>query len=304
MQKYDYFLAVVNERSFSKASEKMYISQPSLSKQIRRLEEELGCSLFDRSRRPVELTEAGKIFYEYVREKIAKRKQLKRDLQLTGSLSGAIKVGTTLWRSSVIFPGVLPQFKEKYPNIEVEILEGSHKELNYLLRVNKVDFIVCHESGLEDDIQFIFEKIIDEKVMFCVRKDHPVLKHISPAQESLTSRDIQLFQDYSFILLKPEQHITKMTLKYLSHMGIAPQLEFRTENIITALKSAKRSNAVTFAPQLSKQDFPDIRYFTINDPPLSWVIGHAYLRSNKIMPLANLLMKDISNSMREEVLKL
>ena len=102
------FLAIAQAGSVSKAAQGLYLSQPAVSRSLKRLEEDLGIQLFDREAVPLRLTQAGERYLRYVRENQERERRLRQDLaQLEREPSGAVRVGLNFWRSSLVLPRVL-----------------------------------------------------------------------------------------------------------------------------------------------------------------------------------------------------
>lgn len=115
---YEYFLMIAEEGSISKAADKLYLTQPSLSKYLKRLEENLGVELFSRDRYPLALTQAGIIYKRYVEEIRAKERQLQQEFsEFREGLFGHVTLALTEWRSSVMLPALFPYFRERFPHI-------------------------------------------------------------------------------------------------------------------------------------------------------------------------------------------
>ena len=110
------FLAIAQAGSVSKAAQGLYLSQPAVSRSLKRLEEDLGAQLFDREAVPLRLTQAGERYLRYVRENQERERRLRQDLaQLEREPSGTVRVGLNFWRSSLVLPRVLPAFQRRYP---------------------------------------------------------------------------------------------------------------------------------------------------------------------------------------------
>ena len=139
------FLAIAQAGSVSKAAQGLYLSQPAVSRSLKRLEEDLGAQLFDREAAPLRLTQAGERYLRYVRENQERERRLRQDLaQLEREPSGTVRVGLNFWRSSLVLPRGLPAFQRRYPHIQVEPAEGSHQDLSVLLDQGKLDFALLH----------------------------------------------------------------------------------------------------------------------------------------------------------------
>jgi DNA-binding transcriptional LysR family regulator len=125
--------------------------------------------LFNRESYPLKLTEAGELYLEYVRDIIAKEKQLIRALaDLHEGTRGLVRMGITPWRSSIIMPAVLPGFDSQYPNIKIEIYEGPHQDLASMLEHDKIDFSVFHLPHSYQNITF--EHLFYEPILLAINK--------------------------------------------------------------------------------------------------------------------------------------
>jgi DNA-binding transcriptional LysR family regulator len=114
------FLAVVRCGSLTRAAKELYISQPAVTSQIHKLEQEYNASLFYRRERGVELTPAGKILFEYARRIDGIYDEAAEELSaLSGSVQGALRVGATLTIGEYVLPSVMGRFKAEYPNVDI-----------------------------------------------------------------------------------------------------------------------------------------------------------------------------------------
>ena len=139
----EYVLAVYRQKSFSKAAQELYISQPSLSATIKRLEAKLGSPIFDRSTNPVSLTEIGA---EYVRQAM-EIQQLEENFQKylydhLNMLAGTVRIGGSNLFASFILPSMISRFKQRYPQIAFEIVEDSTQNLITLLVQGTLDLVI------------------------------------------------------------------------------------------------------------------------------------------------------------------
>ena len=107
----EYFLAIVKERSISKAADRLYLSQPYLSQYLAKLEANLGVTLLDRSHTPLRLTPAGEVFHAYLERQNFLDQQLVSDLRdLKDKRRPVLHIGVSPWRGSTLLPDVLPEF--------------------------------------------------------------------------------------------------------------------------------------------------------------------------------------------------
>jgi DNA-binding transcriptional LysR family regulator len=138
-----YFIAIAEEQSFSRAAERLWVAQPSLSTQIRRLEAELGTQLFDRHTRGVDLTDAGELFLERARATVAAAEDaLSTGRDLEAGLVGNIRLGISTGARSHLVPRLLESFGRDRPDVELTVFESHGGTLLRDLRDGRLDAIV------------------------------------------------------------------------------------------------------------------------------------------------------------------
>ena len=247
------FLAIAQAGSVSKAAQGLYLSQPAVSRSLKRLEEDLGVQLFDREAAPLRLTQAGERYLRYVRENQERERRLRQDLaQLEREPSGAVRVGLNFWRSSLVLPRVLPAFQRKYPHIQVEPAEGSHQDLSVLLDQGKLDFALLHRPNPYP--QFAFQHLRHERILLFLRRDAPVLERLSPAEGDrglphLSWPELSALQDTPFLLLKKGQNLREQAEYIFQSAGIQPPAALTTLSLTTALGLAAEGCGAVLASE-------------------------------------------------------
>jgi DNA-binding transcriptional LysR family regulator len=149
LKQLEYFLAVSNTHSFTRAAEQLYISQPSVTTAIQRLEDELGLVLFDRSKKQATLTSEGEIFYEHiciVMRDISKAAQ--KAAELKNLSSGVIKIGVSSLTCLSVSSFLLAKFHNIYPSLKFEFIETTTQNIQNLIEKDKIDLglLIVHES--------------------------------------------------------------------------------------------------------------------------------------------------------------
>ena len=138
-----YIIAIYEEGSFSKAAQRLYISQPSLSASVKRIEEKISVPLFDRSTTPISLTEAGQEYVRYALEIQEREQDFERYISdYTNLLTGSVRIGGSSLFSSFMVPRMISEFNKKYPNINFEIFEDNTKNLIQKLCLGNLDLII------------------------------------------------------------------------------------------------------------------------------------------------------------------
>lgn len=122
----EYFIAIVESGSLTKAAKKLYLSQPYLSQYLKQLEQSLGVELFDHSVSPLTPTYAGQLFYRYLLRQIHQEENFRQLItDLKNEDAGRIRLGMPYWRASCTLPVIFPEFHRKYPKIQLELSASS-----------------------------------------------------------------------------------------------------------------------------------------------------------------------------------
>lgn len=239
LELYKIFYMVANCGNISLASEKLYISQPAVSKSIQKLELIVGTKLFSRNSRGVKLTEEGRIFYDYIDRAIKELNLGEKVLEkLKKRELGSFKLGvsTTLCKNFLI--PKLKGFIKAYPNIEIKIRNHTSTDNLNLLEKGEVDLCIISEPLVKKDL-YKFIKLADIHDIFVANPDYMSslqLKHLE-----------DIFLVASFLLLEPT-NISRMYIdKYFSNIGVKIKPEIEISNMDILVEFAKIGLGITVA---------------------------------------------------------
>lgn len=231
---YKVFYDVVKYGSFSKAAEFTYTTQSSISKSIKKLEEQLGIKLFYRNSHGVELTENGKELLYYVEQSYGNIMTAERLLMETDNLDrGKLNIGLPSYISSFFFFDKIKDFYKKYPNIEITLMNGSREYLLNLLNNHKIDFIIYSSpifENLDKDLELIKLYPIEYK-FFCRKDKYENYKHI---------KDIKDLESVPLVLPVPGSNNRRFLDEILikKDVKIKRSINIHTsEGILTAVKN-------------------------------------------------------------------
>ena len=165
------FVAVVENKSFSKASEAINLSQPTISSHIKELEGYFQCPLLDRLGKTTELTRTGGILYEHAKEILALSKKAEDSIQdFLGNFKGALFVGGSTIPSGYIFPKIIGSFSKQFPDVHIEMISGDTTGIIEEIKKGKIDIGIV---GAKTDDLFIFqEEYIADEMRLIVPSDH------------------------------------------------------------------------------------------------------------------------------------
>src|SRR6266702_7824546 len=182
----EFFVTVVEEGSFSKAAERVYRTQPAVSIAIRRLEDEIGAPLFERSQKTQALTEVGKLVYDYAKRILSLRDQTIDVVSELRSLKrGRVRIGANESTSLYLLPHLILDYRALYPNIMVEIFRHASERLPREVLDRNVDFALLAFEPVDRDLESF--PILEDELVLILNPDHPLAKRESIAIEELAN---------------------------------------------------------------------------------------------------------------------
>ena len=286
-----YFLAVAEEKNITHAAEKLFISQQALSGHIRKLEEELGIQLFNRT--PVfSLTYAGRKLVEYAEQAINVERQIYRmAADINDDRYGELRVGISHTCGRAILPSILPRFRQRYPTLDVVLKEENSAEMERGLKQGDLDLMIDFTPISIEGAEY--EPLIRERLFLVVPKALVEETYGSRAEEVIRrcddKPDLKLFRDFPFVLLRKGNRVRGMIDQYMAQIGFTPNVVLETENIETAYALANRGMGITVYPELflwcipqpPKEDRP-VEFFPLRDPVTVGTLAITHMRSHYI----------------------
>ena len=256
-QKYKYVLAVHQEQSFTAASKKLFISQPSLSVAIRNIEKEIG-PLFERCGSGVKPTEIGKAYINTARKmQLAEDEFEKKCLDINELHTGKLIVGGSNYLSSYVLPKIITLFRNRFPNVEITLIEANSIRLREMLHNEKVDIIIDNFENGEDSYEEY--PLAREQILLCVPGDRAVNKELSRfrilpqtiysgtvGSNNIPAVDISLFKDEKFILLKNRNDMHFRAMSIFEENNILPDVIFQVDQLNMAYALTESGVGVSF----------------------------------------------------------
>jgi DNA-binding transcriptional LysR family regulator len=182
----EFFIMVVEQGSFSKAALRVYRTQPAVSIAIRRLEEEIGVPLLDRSQKTPTLTDAGELFYDYAQRILALRDQAQNVVSELRALErGRVRIGANESTSLYLLPHLILEFREKHPNVLVEIFRRTSEVLPREVLDRNVDFALL--AFKPDDKELESFPILEDELVLILNPDHLLVERAQVRIEDLAN---------------------------------------------------------------------------------------------------------------------
>lgn len=236
------FLDLTRTRNFTKVAQKNHLTQPAVSIQIRRLEEELGVRLFERTNRRVGLTDAGRLFLPYASEMLRNLEEAKaRLLERQDKVLGMIKVATTVSIGLYILSNYLKQFIKLYPNVDLHVEYQLPERIYDLLLSGETDLgVLAYFEKRRDLVSIPFME--DEVVIICSPQ------HVWAHKRRMNLAEIK---DSDFIALAETTPTGKSILRRLKQMAIPVRVKMEYDNIEIIKKTVEMGLGIALVPRQS-----------------------------------------------------
>lgn len=275
----EYVLTVYKEGSFTNAAEKLFVSQPSLSASVKRIEEKVTAQIFDRSTTPISLTEVGKAYVKYALEIEEKERDFERFISdHSNLLTGKIRIGGSSFFSSFVLPKMIADFNEKHEKIQFEVFEDSTKNLLKKLSEGQLDLVI--DNAIINEENVISEVYQSETLLLAVPKrleiNEKIKKYRMSADDVKNGKhlerergvDLSNFNEQPFILLNHENDTGKRAEKLFAKHGVTPKIIFHLDQQITAYNISCTGMGISFVSDTLIKNIaasPDLYYYAIDD---------------------------------------
>ena len=246
----DYFVALAEELSFTRAAERLSVTQQTLSAHIANLERELGVPLVYR-RVPLRLTGAGEVFLGYARRFQAQQRSMKQEfLDIAGDERGLLAIGTAATRGHTIMPRALELFATAKPRVNIILNEGENTELIELLREGRLDMVVANvpkpaSGGL------VVQELYQERIVLIVADALLEQLYGDPAEvvaQVERQGNLSPLASCPFMLLGEGDEPGDLSRALLAQAGIEPWVRVLSTNTETLVDLAVRSEGACFTP--------------------------------------------------------
>lgn len=274
-----YVYEIYKEKSFSKAAQNLYISQPSLSARIKKIEQQLGAPLFDRSTTPLRMTEAGEFYIDAARKIF----QIEQDMEnyindLYTLKSGNLAIGASNLFAAYTLPPIIMKFRQQFPDVNIRLTEGNTAQLEELLCNNTLDLVF--DNNHYDNTLYDKGFYNEEFLLLAVPRTFPIHEHLQAYR--LTGEDIlnrayrdsecpavplRFFSQTPFIMLTPGNDTRIRGDRLCREAGFHPNVVLEFNQQATAYMAASTQMGATFASDIlvSRQpSFDNLTYYKLD----------------------------------------
>ncbi len=284
-----YFLAVAQTGRFTQAAKQCNVSQPSLSIQIAKLEEEMGGALFERTKKGVTLTARGELFLPRANAIWSEMQSIQKETEaLSGLTMGSVTLGCLPTTGAHVLPQILITFRKSYPQISVQLKEESSPGLARNLEQGEVELAIVDEAGLKPSLEHIV--LLKEDLLLALPPHHAFSQKSSLALKQMAGEP--------FILMKPGHGFRQITLELFRKAGLTPQVVFESDGIETVQALVAAGLGFSLVPRMVAK-VPKVSYVELSQPQASRTLCLAWRKRSKLSPAAQALSRVIQETFQQ-----
>jgi LysR family hydrogen peroxide-inducible transcriptional activator len=296
----EYVVAVATYRSFVLAAEKCFVTQPTLSMQIQKLEDEMGVKVFDRNKHPIEITSVGAMIIAQARIALAECERIHEMIQVQqGLLSGTFKFAAIPTVAPNILPSLLENYSKKYPDMKLQVSEMETNQILSALRNNEIDAALL-STPLE-------QTGIKEYPLFY----EPFVGYFSEGEKALKKRTIapsDIALDRIWLLNEGHcmrNQIINLCSEQIQKLQAERPYRYESSNVETLRRMVEKNGGMAILPELATLEFGEsqmehIRYFEDPEPvrEISLVTNSHFVRTSVLQSLEDEILKLVPEKMR------
>ena len=253
----DYIYEIYKEKSFTKAANNLFISQPALSATVRKLEDEMQVKLFDRSASPIALTPEGAAYIKAIEEIMNIKKNFENYMiDISRLNAGNVSISGANFISSYVIPKILVPFSKKHPMIDIRLLESNSKTLKEELLKENIDLLIDY---VIDDAMIESYPLFDETILLCVPKDNSIngeltnfalrsidIQNNRHLTDSASNINIKYFANEKFLMLKCGNSMNYHGLKICNEAGFVPNAAIYLDQLMTSYNMSASGLGICF----------------------------------------------------------
>jgi DNA-binding transcriptional LysR family regulator len=272
-----YFMEVTRTENFTSAAENLFITQPALSRIIKSLENELGTTLFIRTRKKLLLTEAGHVLKKHALKIEQQLQELGEDLDKVVMLKKHVRIGLPTIVNSTFFSQLIASFHQEYPDVTFQLDEDGSKAIEDKVSHDLLDFGVVVLRENNEDIDYF--KFVKEKLKLVVPSSH----HLAGRQEVLLNE----LKEEPFIMFSREFELRNIVINACKEVGFQPIIVSETSQLDFIEEMVASNLGIALLPESTCLELTgDIHTLTITNPEIEWNLAMIWKRDQNISLVA------------------
>ncbi|MEF1172297.1 LysR family transcriptional regulator [Vibrio sinaloensis] len=289
LKRLHYFNQLAKTGNFTKAADLLGIAQSALSTSIKKLEQQLGLKLVNRTERQMSLTAEGQVLLRHAKIILEDVEQAEKELQeLKGLTSGVIKFGAPAMLASYFLPDALEQFKKAYPGIQINIHEAGTATLAQMLVNGELDLALIR--GDREHEQIRQSLLAQDQIAACVPISHPFAKRSAITLDEFCQQPLVLFKNGYFL--------RETVNSYCQQNKLTPQVHFET-NLPELLKSmVRRQVGIGTCLPILVADDPELKAIPF-DPPIPLQLGIGWKSSHYLSTAAKAFVDFLQGTLKQ-----
>lgn len=297
----EYIVHVAKSGNVSRTAEQLFVSQSTISKSIKKTEDQLGLVLFNHIGNRLVLTYAGKRFVALATEILLQKKTLEQEMaELVGETVGSLTVAFPSVRISYMIPRVLPIFHKLYPNVQVQVCEAASSQIDTMLLSGEVNLafynLVAPNNGIA------YEILNREEIVLIVSDHHDLINHCETLNISSSKYpwvDLSQFKNEIFLLPSPAHRMGRLALQLFEQNNFSPTKVMSLDSIIAAANLAATGYGVCIISEAHLNNiFVNNKYrcFSIGSPSLYSDFVFAYRQGSYLSKYAKDFVKIVKRN--------
>lgn len=297
LKELEYILAIAETGSISRAAERLYLAQSSVSQFLSRYEAELGARLFMRTAGGVRLTQSGEVFIRNARQMLRQYHRMKGEMrELNQPGGGHIDFGISSFRGSYLLPRVLDQFQRKYPGVEVVIHEHDTQVL--LKKVTAGELDICLVALDADQHPLANQAVMRDEVVLVASRDHPVMEFVRWGEDGQPWLAIEDTLEFEYLLSDSSTVLGSIAEQQFARCGRMPKVVNGNMTAPFAAAMARQGLGLAFTYRSCVELYPNVEYLSIGEDKCFVDLALAYppdgYRSKAIRALEQMIRLHIA----------
>lgn len=264
LKELEYIVAVAEEGSISRAAERLYLAQSSLSQYLARYESELGVKLFRRTAGGVRPTASGELFLRSARQMLLQYHQMRQQLtDLDAPMEGKIHFGISTFRGSYLFPKAMHLFRQEAPTVDVVLHEHDSIVLQRKVAAGELDMALV--AFREDQWAHQGKFLMKDEVLLVANREHPVMEYVREGGGGPDRPWVELSEiaHMDFLLSSRSAMLGNIAQQLFEELGVAPHYVCGTQTASMSAALARRGLGIAFTYRSCVEESRDVVYLSI-----------------------------------------